>query len=65
MQILADALEPQNDDDDADIQSGAMFRLVRHSFLNLRSFLNLIGYLFYNLLIGDVINYVCDVITLI
>ena len=55
MQILADALEPQNDDDDADIQSGAMFRLVRHSFLNLRS----------KLLIGDVINNVCEFITLI
>ena len=33
MQVLADALEPQNDDDD--IQSGATFRLVKHSFSNL------------------------------
>ena len=55
MQFLADALEPQNDDDDADIQSGAMFRLVKHSFSNLRS----------KLLIDDVINNVCVVITLI
>ena len=55
MQFLVDALEPQNDDNDADIQSGVMFRLVKHSFSNLRS----------KLLIDDVINNVCDVIALI
>ena len=55
MQVLADALEPQNDDDDGDIQSGAMFCLVKHFFSNLRS----------KLLIDDVINNVCDVFTLI
>ena len=55
MQVLADALEPQYDDDDADIQSGAMFYLVKYSFSNLRS----------KLVTDDVINHVCDVITLI
>ena len=52
-QGLKDALEPQNDGRYS--QSGAMFRLVKHSFSNLRS----------KLLTDDVIKNVCNVITLI
>ena len=37
-QGFENVLEPQNDDDDADIFSkGAMFRLVKHSFSYLQS----------------------------